>query len=414
MGFFITKKSKHAIKERRKKKLLAEKGLLPPPSTTKDNDHAKKELHSSSSNNYNNKRLRSEITMEGGGAISKKKKVANPPSQHQTTTTTTIDSTPIPQQLSQVSAASSIHSHQKETKNNKNKAIVIPSNLSHKDSKKFRKDTRRQMRANGTIQDDDDVKFVVEGCVDDNTTGPIKKKPKLIFPCINDLVRQQQKQQDAQGSTPTEQLSSTNRNVNQEQEVLDEAYTSQYVALDCEMVGIGNQGRQSALARVSIVDWHYNVLLDTYVQVPMKVTDYRTQVSGIKPKHIQPQNNAMDVHVCRTSVANILKNKILVGHALKNDLDALMLTHAPTHIRDTAKYRPFQRLQMSHQTQKWRPRKLRDLVAEHVRLSIQQAGQSHNSVEDATATMKLFQTVHPQWESDIAQQQQSLSKKKSN
>ena len=126
----------------------------------------------------------------------------------------------------------------------------------------------------------------------------------------------------------------------------------------------------------------------------------------------------MDVHVCRTKVADILKNKILVGHALKNDLDALMLTHAPTHIRDTAKYRPFQRLQKSHATQqKWRPRKLRDLVAEHVQLSIQQAGQSHNSVEDATATMKLFQTVHQQWESDIIiiaqqQQQKSLSKKK--
>ena len=394
------------MKERRKKKLLAEKGLLPPPSTTKDNDHGR-------INNNNNKRLRSEITMEESDAVTSKMKVANPPSHDQTTTTNTIDSTPLPQQLL------SIHTHQKGTKNSKEKAItiIIPSNLSPKDSKKFRKDTRRQLRANGTIQDDGDVQFVVEGCTDDKTTGPIKKKPKLIYPCINDLVRQQQKQQDAQGSTSTEQQSSTNQNVNQEQEVFDEAYTSQYVALDCEMVGIGNQGRQSALARVSIVDWHYNVLLDTYVQVPMKVTDYRTQVSGIKPKHIQPQNNAMDVHVCRTKVADILKNKILVGHALKNDLDALMLTHAPTHIRDTAKYRPFQRLQKSHATQqKWRPRKLRDLVAEHVQLSIQQAGQSHNSVEDATATMKLFQTVHQQWESDIIiaqqQQQKSLSKKK--
>ena len=184
------------------------------------------------------------------------------------------------------------------------------------------------------------------------------------------------------------------------------------MALDCEMVGIGNQGRQSALARVSIVDWHHNVLLDTYVQVPMKVTDYRTAVSGIKPKHIQSHNNAMDVNVCRTTVANILQNKILVGHALKNDLHALMLTHPHTHIRDTAKYRPFQRLSMNNHTQKWRPRKLRDLVYEHCQqLKIQQAGESHNSIDDAIATMKLFQTVHKQWEYDIVQ---SSNKKKYN
>jgi len=37
------------------------------------------------------------------------------------------------------------------------------------------------------------------------------------------------------------------------------------VALDCEMVGVGFDGEQSALARVSIVDWNGFVLLDTYV-----------------------------------------------------------------------------------------------------------------------------------------------------
>lgn len=98
---------------------------------------------------------------------------------------------------------------------------------------------------------------------------------------------------------------------------------------------------------------------------------------------------------------------------MKNDLHALMLTHPATQIRDTAKYRPFQRLSMNNHTQKWRPRKLRDLVYEHCQqLQIQQVGQSHNSVEDAIATMKLFQTVHQQWEYDIAQQSSSSNKKR--
>ena len=61
--------------------------------------------------------------------------------------------------------------------------------------------------------------------------------------------------------------------------------TSKYVALDCEMVGIGSQGRKSA--------W---VLLDTHVQVPVMVTDSRTYVLDVKPKHIDSRSsNAMEV-----------------------------------------------------------------------------------------------------------------------
>lgn len=59
-----------------------------------------------------------------------------------------------------------------------------------------------------------------------------------------------------------------------------------YVAIDCEMVGVGPDGETSALARVSIVNFHGAVVLDTYVKPMEKVTDYRTFVSGITPKHL--------------------------------------------------------------------------------------------------------------------------------
>lgn len=42
----------------------------------------------------------------------------------------------------------------------------------------------------------------------------------------------------------------------------------------------------------------------------------------------------------------MLKDKILVGHALKNDLDVLMLSHPRTMIRDTARYRPYMRVSL--------------------------------------------------------------------
>ena len=56
--------------------------------------------------------------------------------------------------------------------------------------------------------------------------------------------------------------------------------------MDCEMVGIGPLGFQSALARVSIVNFHGHTILDTYAKPQEPVTDYRTQVSGIRPHHL--------------------------------------------------------------------------------------------------------------------------------
>lgn len=47
---------------------------------------------------------------------------------------------------------------------------------------------------------------------------------------------------------------------------------------------------------------------------------------------------------CQTKVADLIKDKVLVGHALQNDLDVLMLSHPRTMIRDTAKYRPYMRV----------------------------------------------------------------------
>jgi hypothetical protein len=43
-------------------------------------------------------------------------------------------------------------------------------------------------------------------------------------------------------------------------------------------------------------------------------------------------------------VATLIKGKILVGHAIHNDLDVLMLSHHRTMIRDTACYAPYMRV----------------------------------------------------------------------
>jgi RNA exonuclease 4 len=55
------------------------------------------------------------------------------------------------------------------------------------------------------------------------------------------------------------------------------------VGMDCEMVGVGRDGVESVLARVSIVNHFGNILYDTFVAPREAVTDYRTHVSGVRP-----------------------------------------------------------------------------------------------------------------------------------
>lgn len=58
------------------------------------------------------------------------------------------------------------------------------------------------------------------------------------------------------------------------------------VAMDCEMVGVGMNGKDSILARVSIVNQHGKVLYDKFVKPTEEVVDYRTAVSGIRPRDL--------------------------------------------------------------------------------------------------------------------------------
>ncbi|KAG8726035.1 3'-5' exonuclease, partial [Ceratobasidium sp. 428] len=103
------------------------------------------------------------------------------------------------------------------------------------------------------------------------------------------------------------------------------------------MVGVGEDGKESSLARASIVDYHGRVVLDEFVQQRERVTDYRTQYSGIRPEDMI---NAKSFGEIQARVAELLApaDRILVGHALSNDLAALLLTHPASRTRDTQLY----------------------------------------------------------------------------
>jgi len=183
-----------------------------------------------------------------------------------------------------------------------------------------------------------------------------------------------------------------------------------YVAIDCEMVGTGPNGSQSALARVSMVDWDGSTIMDSFVKVPVPVTDFRTDVSGITQEDLL-SDNAHDLEEvrCVVQTQTILRGRILIGHGLDNDLSALMISHPPHCIRDTARYIPYMRVNKPTSKEeellngkKLGPRKLKDLVKERLGYCIQEEGHAHSSLEDARAALELYKIARPEWESLVS------------
>lgn len=160
------------------------------------------------------------------------------------------------------------------------------------------------------------------------------------------------------------------------------------VAIDCEMVGTGFDGTNSILARVSIVNLYGHCVYDKFVKPMEEVTDYRTDVSGIRPENLI---NGEDFNIVQREVYNIIKNRILVGHSIHNDLKVLFLSHPNHMIRDTGRYfKIFFRN---------RTPSLRKLCENYLGVQIQNG--EHDSVTDAQATMRLYTLFKAKWESSL-------------
>ncbi|NXI51440.1 REXO4 exonuclease, partial [Chloroceryle aenea] len=165
---------------------------------------------------------------------------------------------------------------------------------------------------------------------------------------------------------------------------------TQAVAMDCEMVGVGPQGEDSIVARVSIVNQFGKCVYDKYVKPTEEVTDYRTAVSGIRPENI---NTGEDFKTVQKEVADILNGRILVGHALHNDLKVLFLDHPQKKIRDTQRYKPFRQIVKSAQPS------LKLLCEKLLNIQVQEL--EHCSIQDAQAAMRLYTLEKKKWEAAV-------------
>jgi RNA exonuclease 4 len=77
-----------------------------------------------------------------------------------------------------------------------------------------------------------------------------------------------------------------------------------------------------------------------------------------------------------------MKERVIVGHAIKNDLEAMMLGHPKRDIRDTSRFSGFRKYSAG------RTPSLKKLAKEILGVDIQ--GGEHSSIEDARATILLF------------------------
>jgi len=172
------------------------------------------------------------------------------------------------------------------------------------------------------------------------------------------------------------------------------------------------------------LDTNLIILYDKYVIPRRKVTDYRTEWSGItketyakRPSSSSTSDNNNDsttipivtFETCKHDISQLFasingKNVIVVGHGLVNDFDVLEITHPISNIRDTSTYKPYQR----ETRKKLYPRKLSTLTNEELGIHIQQQKQQqqqpiagHSSVEDAAAALRLYWHKHVEWERSL-------------
>lgn len=202
---------------------------------------------------------------------------------------------------------------------------------------------------------------------------------------------------------------------------------TQVLSLDCERI-LTDQGER--LARVSIVNYYGNIVFDTLVKPcithedEFRVVDYREWITGIKPIDLEYAPSFGNIEPI---IKKIVKDKVIVGHSLKDDLKILNidLEESNIQIRDVSNIELFMKkidkdskspiklledelkspskLKKTHNlnskpisrdVQEQRAnfviqkRKLKDISAEFLNAKIQDG--HHSSIIDARAALALY------------------------
>ncbi|KAI0343939.1 hypothetical protein BDW22DRAFT_1419045 [Trametopsis cervina] len=152
--------------------------------------------------------------------------------------------------------------------------------------------------------------------------------------------------------------------------------------------------RLPMVARVTMIDYRGFVVYDTYVRPTQPVSDYRAAQTGLTPYTLARAPPFPEV---QQRVANLLRDKLLVGYALWEFLSVMGLSHPAIDTRDVALFLPFRR------SLRVRATHVVPLVALVNQLLARNIGlHGEHPVEHARAAMDLFRSCEKVWEGIVA------------
>eukprot|EP00477_Mikrocytos_mackini_P002174 GAHX01002390.1.p1 GENE.GAHX01002390.1~~GAHX01002390.1.p1 ORF type:complete len:531 (+),score=103.64 GAHX01002390.1:73-1665(+) len=165
----------------------------------------------------------------------------------------------------------------------------------------------------------------------------------------------------------------------------ESANTSQYdfLALDCEMV---TTTKGTELARITVMDKDYNVVLDELVKPGNRIISYNTKWSGLTREIMQGAKIKLS-ELQKRLVELIGPNTVLAGHSLFNDLNVIKLLHH--NIIDTAYLYRIALKEEEHKKGHGTSVSLKALTKAFLGLEIQASRSGHCSKEDTIATILL-------------------------
>jgi RNA exonuclease 4 len=182
-----------------------------------------------------------------------------------------------------------------------------------------------------------------------------------------------------------------------------------YFCLRCGTVGIGPGGLDSAVGRVTLVNWENQVIIDTFVKVPVRVTDYRTAETGITAQALC-SDKARKLEDVRAKVSAMIRGRILIGHGLEVDLSALGLMHPWCDVRDTAVHAPYMQEVNDPLTVMLLPRDLQGLARDVLNRNISDS--NGGPVMDAICCLDLYKVARSAWEADLIRLVQQKEKQR--
>jgi len=158
---------------------------------------------------------------------------------------------------------------------------------------------------------------------------------------------------------------------------------------------------KNALCRVSVVSLstydEVQTELDTWVAVDEPIVDFRTAITGIDWEEFENKNK-MTFSDAREAVLELIAGKIVVGHAVWNDFQALNILHPDHMVRDTALYVPLRPGNLPP----WQRENLPSLrllakycLEEEIRYGC------HDSRIDAATALRLYTRHREDWESRL-------------